>query len=122
MPWSMTGGADGVQTLFRRGGAFDAIIAFTDSLALGALHALHDHGVNVPEDVIVTGFDDVEFSRYTSPSLTTLAFDRRAFADAALTLLESRMDDRSAPPRALTLSHHLLERDSTRGRPRGHRP
>ena len=122
MPWSMTGGADGVQTLFRRGVAFDAIIAFTDSLALGALHALHDHGVNVPEDVIVTGFDDVEFSRYTSPSLTTLAFDRRAFADAALTLLESRMDDRSAPPRALTLSHHLLERDSTRGRPRGHRP
>ena len=122
MPWAMTGGADGVATLFRRGVAFDAIIAFTDSLALGALHALHDHGVSVPDDVIVTGFDDVEFSRYTSPSLTTIAFDRRAFADAALTLLESRMDDRSAPPRALTLSHHLLERDSTRGTPRGYRP
>lgn len=122
MPWSMAGGADGVATLFRRGVAFDAIIAFTDSLALGALHALHDHGVSVPDDVIVTGFDDVEFSRYTSPSLTTIAFDRRAFADAALTLLESRMDDRSAPPRALTLSHHLLERDSTRGTPRGYRP
>ncbi len=122
MPWAMTGGADGVATLFRRGVAFDAIIAFTDSLALGALHALHDRGVSVPGDVIVTGFDDVEFSRYTSPSLTTIAFDRRAFADAALTLLESRMDDRSAPPRALTLSHHLLERDSTRGTPRGYNP
>ena len=35
-----------------------------------------------PEDVIVTGFDDVEFSRFTSPSLTTVGFDRRAFADA----------------------------------------
>ncbi|MGJ0389613.1 LacI family DNA-binding transcriptional regulator [Microbacterium sp. CGR1] len=122
MPWSMTGGADGVETLFRRGVAFDAIVAFTDSLALGALHALHDHGVSVPGDVIVTGFDDVEFSRYTSPSLTTIAFDRRAFADAALGLLESRMDDRSSPPRALTLSHHLLERDSTQGTPRGYRP
>ena len=86
-----------------------------------ALHALHDHGVSVPDDVIVTGFDDVEFSRYTSPSLTTIAFDRRAFADAALGLLESRMDDRSTPPRALTLSHHLLERDSTQGTPRGYR-
>ncbi|WP_311245506.1 LacI family DNA-binding transcriptional regulator [Microbacterium sp. WCS2018Hpa-23] len=121
MPWSMTGGADGVETLFRRGVAFDAIVAFTDSLALGALHALHDHDVSVPGDVIVTGFDDVEFSRYTSPSLTTIAFDRRAFADAALGLLESRMDDRSTPPRALTLSHHLLERDSTQGTPRGYR-
>lgn len=122
MPWSMTGGAIGVETLLRRGVSFDAIVAFTDSLALGALHALHDHGIRVPEDVIVTGFDDVEFSRYTSPSLTTVAFDRRAFADAALALLESRMDDRTAPPRGLTLSHHLLERDSSRGRPRGYRP
>lgn len=122
MPWAMTGGADGVGELIARGAAFDAIVAFTDSLAFGALHALHSHGIRVPEDVIVTGFDDVEFSRYTSPSLTTVAFDRRAFADAALGLLESRMDDRAAPPRALTLSHHLLERDSTSGTPRGHRP
>ncbi|PCE15153.1 LacI family transcriptional regulator [Microbacterium sp. SZ1] len=122
MPWSMTGGALGVETLFRRGAAFDAIIAFTDSLALGALHALHDHGVRVPHDVIVTGFDDVEFSRYTSPALTTVAFDRRAFADAALALLESRMDDRTAPPRGLTLSHQLLERASTEGSPVGYRP
>ncbi len=122
MPWSMTGGAAGVETLFRRGVAFDAIIALTDTLALGALHALHDHGVGVPDDVIVTGFDDVEFSRYTAPSLTTIAFDRRAFADAALGLLESRMDDRAAPPRALTLSHRLLERDSTNGTPRGYHP
>ncbi len=122
MPWSMTGGATGVETLFRRNVAFDAIVALTDTLALGALHALHDHGVSVPDDVIVTGFDDVEFSRYTSPSLSTVAFDRRAFADAALGLLESRMDDRAAPPRSLTLSHHLLERDSTNGTPRGYRP
>jgi DNA-binding LacI/PurR family transcriptional regulator len=122
MPWSMTGGATGVETLFRRNVAFDAIVALTDTLALGALHALHDHGVSVPDDVIVTGFDDVEFSRYTSPSLSTVAFDRRAFADAALGLLESRMDDRTAPPRSLTLSHHLLERDSTNGTPRGYRP
>ncbi|MFJ4175459.1 LacI family DNA-binding transcriptional regulator [Microbacterium sp. NPDC089696] len=122
MPWSMTGGADGVRTLLGRGVAFDAIVALTDSLALGALHALHDNGIRVPDDVIVTGFDDVEFSRYTSPSLTTIAFDRRAFADAAITLLESRMDDRVSPPRGLTLSHHLLERDSTQGSPAGYRP
>jgi DNA-binding LacI/PurR family transcriptional regulator len=83
---------------------------------------LHERGVRVPEDVIVTGFDDVEFSKYTSPSLTTVAFDRRAFADAALSLLESRMDDRAAPPRAVTLPHHLLERDSTRATPLGYRP
>lgn len=122
LPWSMAGGADAARTLLARGVAFDAIVALTDSLALGALHTLHDHGIRVPDDVLVTGFDDVEFSKYTSPALTSVAFDRRAFAEAALSLLESRMDDRTAPPRSLTLSHHLLERASTDGRPRGHRP
>jgi DNA-binding LacI/PurR family transcriptional regulator len=122
LPWSMTGGAEAMRTLFDRGVAFDAVVAFTDSLALGALHALHEHGVRVPDDVVVTGFDDVEFSRFTSPALTTVAFDRRAFAEAALGLLESRMDDRSTAPRGLTLSHQLLERASTQGRPRGYRP
>ncbi|WP_136054267.1 LacI family DNA-binding transcriptional regulator [Microbacterium sp. K24] len=122
LPWSMAGGADAARTLLARGVAFDGIVALTDSLALGALHTLHDHGIRVPDDVLVTGFDDVEFSKYTSPSLTSVAFDRRAFAEAALGLLESRMDDRSTPPRALTLSHHLLERASTDGRPRGYRP
>ncbi|MFB8188564.1 LacI family DNA-binding transcriptional regulator [Microbacterium sp. NPDC055988] len=122
LPWSMDGGADAVRALLDRRVAFDAIVAFTDSLALGALHTLHDNGIRVPDDVIVTGFDDVEFSRYTSPALTSVAFDRQAFAIAALGLLESRMDDRAAAPRALTLPHHLLERASTQGRPSGYRP
>jgi len=122
LPWAMAGGADATRTLLARRVPFDAIVAFTDSLALGALHTLHDHGIRVPDDVLVTGFDDVEFSKYTSPALTSVAFDRRAFAEAALGLLESRMDDRSTPPRALTLSHHLLQRSSTDGRPAGYRP
>ncbi len=122
LPWSMAGGAEAVRVLLDRRVPFDAIVAFTDSLALGALHTLHDNGIRVPHDVIVTGFDDVEFSRFTSPALTSIAFDRQAFAIAALGLLESRMDDRTAPPRALTLSHHLLERASTEGRPAGYRP
>ena len=122
LPWSMSGGADAVRALLDRRVAFDAIVALTDTLAVGALHTLHENGIRVPEDVIVTGFDDVEFSKFTSPSLTTIAFDRRAFAVAALGLLESRMDDRAALPQALTLSHRLLERASTQARPAGHRP
>ncbi|WP_341977365.1 LacI family transcriptional regulator [Microbacterium sp. LTA6] len=122
LPWSMSSGAEAARILLSRGVDFDAIIALTDSLALGVLHALHEHGIRVPEDVIVTGFDDVEFSEFTSPSLTTIAFDRRELAEAALGLLESRMDDRSAAPRGLTLSHRLIERASTAGPPAGHHP
>jgi DNA-binding LacI/PurR family transcriptional regulator len=120
LPWSMAAGAEGMKELLARGIAFDAVIAFTDSMAAGALHTLHGHGIDVPGDVIVTGFDDVEFSQFTSPSLTTIAFDRRAFAEAALSLLLSRIDDPSTPPRSLTLSHQLLERASTAHGPSGH--
>ncbi len=122
LPWSMAAGADSIRELITRRVAFDAVIAFTDSMAAGALHALHGAGISVPEQVIVTGFDDVEFSQFTSPSLTTVGFDRGAFAEAALGLLQSRMDDRSAAPRALTLSHRIIERASTAGTPSGHRP
>jgi len=113
MPWSMASGAEAARALLAREIPFDAVVAFTDSLAVGALHALHDHGVRVPDDVMMTGFDDVEISEFTSPSLTTIAFDRGAFAEAVLDLLESRMIDRSAAPRSLTLPHRLVERAST---------
>jgi DNA-binding LacI/PurR family transcriptional regulator len=122
LPWAMSSGAEAARTLLSRHVEFDAVVCFTDSLALGVLHALHEHGIRVPDDVIVTGFDDVEFSEFTSPSLTTVAFDRMAFAEAAIGLLESRMDDRLAPTRSITLTHRLLERASTAQAPIGHRP
>lgn len=120
--WSMAGGADAVAELLNRRVAFDAVIAFTDSLAFGALHALSARGIRVPDDVLLTGFDDVELSSFTAPSLTTIAFDRDELADAVLSLLESRMDDREMPPRSVVLSHRLRERDSTIRSPAGHRP
>lgn len=49
------------------------ILAFNDLVAMGLLSGLHEHGVAVPADISVTGFDDIEFSAYTSPPLTTAA-------------------------------------------------
>lgn len=122
LPWSMPSGAEAMRTLLQRRVAFDAVIAFTDSLAFGALHTLAEHGIRVPQDVLLTGFDDVELSAFTAPSLTTVAFDRDALADAAVSLLTSRMDDRTEPPRSITLPHELRLRHSTAHSPAGHRP
>ncbi|MFJ4046197.1 LacI family DNA-binding transcriptional regulator [Microbacterium sp. NPDC089987] len=121
LPWSMASGAAAMQELLNRRIALDAVIAFTDSLALGALHALDTHGIRVPDDVLLTGFDDVELSAFTAPALTTVAFDRDALAEAALTLLTARMDDRAMPPRSVTLPHAIRARASTSARPAGHR-
>lgn len=49
------------------------ILAFNDLVAMGLLSGLHEHGLRVPEDISVTGFDDIPFAKYTTPPLTTAA-------------------------------------------------
>lgn len=49
------------------------VMAFNDLVAMGLLSGLHERGVRVPEDISVTGFDDIPFARYTTPTLSTAA-------------------------------------------------
>jgi len=51
----------------------DAIYAASDDIALGVIIGLREHGYNVPEDISVIGFDNIELSRYTTPALTTIS-------------------------------------------------
>ncbi len=90
----------------------DAVFAFTDSIAFGVLHVLAARGVRVPQDVSVMGFDDIAAAAFAIPALTTVAFDRRTLAGAALRLLARRIDDRSAPPETFVVPHRIVERAS----------
>ncbi|MBO9039933.1 MULTISPECIES: LacI family DNA-binding transcriptional regulator [Curtobacterium] len=96
----------------------DAVFAFTDSIAFGVLHVLAARGVRVPEQVSVIGFDDVDAAAYAIPSLSTVSFDRRAFATAALDLLTRRIADRGAAPETVVVPHRIVERASVGDRPR----
>lgn len=64
-----------VDALIRRGLAFDGVVAASDQIALGAVRALLHAGVEVPGQVSVIGFDNVPFSRYSRPALSTIAQD-----------------------------------------------
>lgn len=61
----------------------DAIFAASDDIALGAIIALREMGYKVPEDVSVIGFDNIELTRYTSPSLTTVSQQRELIGTEA---------------------------------------
>jgi DNA-binding LacI/PurR family transcriptional regulator len=52
--------------------SFDAIFAGDDDAAIGVLKSLHEHGIRIPEDVAVTGFDDLGFASFLNPPLTTV--------------------------------------------------
>lgn len=64
-----------VDALIRRGVVFDGVVAASDQIALGAVRALLHAGVDVPGQVSVIGFDNVPFSRYSRPALSTIAQD-----------------------------------------------
>ena len=75
------------QKLLRRGKRFTALVAYNDISALGAMTALREAGRKVPEDVSVTGFDDIEFASIAYPPLTTVRQPLREMGARAAELL-----------------------------------
>lgn len=116
-------GAAALSRLLELDSPPDAVFCFNDQLALGAIRAAHDAGLRVPADLAVVGFDDIEDGAYSTPSLTTIAPDKREIAEAAISCLADRMADRPAdglggdtarrPARTVITSHRLLVREST---------
>ncbi|MFD7292349.1 LacI family DNA-binding transcriptional regulator [Streptomyces sp. NPDC059897] len=107
-------GARAATTLLDSGPRPDALLCLNDHLALGALRALHERRVSVPGTLDVVGFDDIEASRFSVPSLTTVAPDKQEIARAAVALLLDRIaGPAEAPPRAHVVGHELIIREST---------
>lgn len=94
-----------------------AIFAFNDLMALGVLHALNKHQLDVPKDVAVVGFDDIALSRHTSPGLTTVRQPLMQMGRRAVELLLQRIEG-NGPPQAqyIKFKPELVVRGSTIGR------
>ncbi|OEU86548.1 LacI family transcriptional regulator [Streptomyces abyssalis] len=92
----------------------DAVFCFSDLLASGAVRAVYDSGRTVPRDIAVIGFDDIEETRFSVPSLSTVAPDKRQLARLAVEALLARTaGDPEAPHRTLHVEHRLVAREST---------
>lgn len=88
-------GAEAVRRALADGVRPDGLLCLNDQMALGALRALHERGLRVPEEVAVVGFDDVEGGQYSVPSLTTVSPDKPALARVAIDLLQHRIEHRT---------------------------
>ncbi|MEU1707126.1 LacI family DNA-binding transcriptional regulator [Streptomyces sp. NPDC005706] len=109
-------GARAAIALLDRPAPPDALLCLNDHLALGALRALHEAGRSVPGDLDVMGFDDIEASRFSVPSLTTVAPDKEEIARSAVSLLLDRIDDpESGSPEDRVAGHRVIVRESTGG-------
>ncbi|MDR0856348.1 MAG: LacI family transcriptional regulator [Clostridiales bacterium] len=91
-----------------------AIACANDLIALGLIQTLIGSGVRVPDDISVTGMDNIEFARLSMPPITTVTNDSREFAENCLKLLFSRIDGGyTGPPREYLTSRKLIVRSSS---------
>jgi DNA-binding LacI/PurR family transcriptional regulator len=117
--WSRAAGYAAVDALLGTGTEVDALFCFNDVVAMGALRALADHGLRVPQDVAVVGWDDIQDAEYLTPSLTSVSPDKATIARAAVDCLLAQVAGEPATAGEITCGHHLAVRESTTGRRSG---
>jgi len=91
-----------------------AVIAFNDIMAYGAMHVIYQHGLRIPDDISVIGFDDIPTSAYIIPPLTTVALPTHRMGQLAMHLIrriQAGEDMRAAEP--IILESPLVIREST---------
>jgi len=94
---------------------FSAIFASNDQMAMGAIKALNDKGISVPDEVSVVGFDDSYISPYIIPPLTTIKQRREEMGKIAAELLLNRITSQNKEertPRQIIIPVELIERES----------
>jgi LacI family transcriptional regulator len=102
-----------VQQLLASKEPFTAIVAFNDISAIGAIRALKDRNLQVPEDVSVIGFDDINAAAFTLPRLTTINQPLEEMGRVATQSLLNRIHNTVPPPDEITVEPELMIREST---------
>jgi DNA-binding LacI/PurR family transcriptional regulator len=102
-----------VQQLLATKKPFTALMSFNDIAAIGAIRALRDHNLRVPEDVSIVGFDDIQGAAYHNPSLTTIRQPLNSMGTASARILLERLRGKKDYPDQVPIIPELIIREST---------
>jgi DNA-binding LacI/PurR family transcriptional regulator len=102
-----------VNELVNRDINFTALVCYNDVAAIGAIRSLMDHGLRVPEDVSVMGFDDIQSAAYHNPSLTTIRQPLEQMGTVAARILLQRIRGTETSSDSVLISPELVIREST---------
>ena len=106
-------GYEPASELLSRKAHFTAIVCYDDIAAIGAIRAIRDHGLRVPEDISVVGFDDIQSAAFYNPSITTIRQPLYEMGRIAARILLERVRGQAAAPRTLPVLPELVIREST---------
>ena len=111
--FSCQAGFDATQQMIAEGHSFTALFAVADVMAIGAIRALHNNGLRVPEDVSVMGFDGLPLGSFLVPQLSTVIQSVREMALRSVELLIDRIEH-GGEARHEWVQYALCQRESTR--------
>ena len=109
---TMEGGYYACKRLLERKADFSAIFCVDDITAIGAMKALREAGLRVPQDVSVIGFDGIDLGQHVTPALTTINSNPEAMGTVALKILMTRAAEPDGPSMTITPGVELIKRDS----------
>jgi LacI family transcriptional regulator len=92
---------------------FTGLVVANDQMALGAIAAIHELGLRIPEDISIVGFDDIPESAYFLPALTTVHQDFEALGEQSVELLVALIKNPETPIHQRVLYPELIIRNST---------
>lgn len=108
-------GRRAAEQLTRANTSFDALFAFTDTLAIGAMNYLREQGISIPEEVAIASFSGTILSTIVYPQLTTVEQPLEEMGEAAARLMLEKINDPSAKNRTIVLDAKIRVRGSTGG-------
>src|SRR5262249_13036455 len=102
-----------MQKLLQKRRRFTAIVSFNDIAAIGAIRALRDANLRVPENVSMIGFDDIQIAAYHTPRLTTIRQPLRDINETATRILLQHMQRFKDYPEEFAVPPELITRETT---------
>lgn len=114
-PFSVEDGKRVVSTYLQNHQDFPtALFASSDALAIGAIQAISEYGLKVPEDVSIIGFNDISVAKYVNPSLSTIRVNTEWLGELAVNTLIDLIKEEAPVARKITIATELIVRESTR--------
>jgi LacI family repressor for deo operon, udp, cdd, tsx, nupC, and nupG len=101
-----------MNSLLSSGVQFTAGFVASDAVLIGANAALREHGLHIPDDVSLVGFDDIAWSKYIDPPLTTIRLPAQALGNQACTMLLKILSGQIIEEKNLVLPTELVIRSS----------
>ena len=109
---SIENGYLGMKKLLAQKKRPSAVFCMNDYLAVGAIKAMHDESVRIPEDISIMGVDDIETAAFTTPKLTTIHTPMKELGDIAAKVLIDKITGGHSINLNVTLPFHIVERES----------